>query len=94
MLGLVVWNFKGEAGHSCGDGKAKVWQINVCWARQRQRGAKKSFNKWILPGSFLSTHLLQTTVIRGDSAFPGAAPLHSFRQLGGRSKFLSESFGT
>ena len=25
MLGVVVWDFKGEEGNSHGDGKANVW---------------------------------------------------------------------
>ena len=31
MLGVGVWDLKGEEGSGHGDGKA-----NVCWARQRQ----------------------------------------------------------
>ena len=38
MLGVVVWDFKGQEGNSHEDGKANVWQINVCWATTETMG--------------------------------------------------------
>lgn len=46
--GVVVQNFKGEGGNSKGDGKANVWETNVCWARQRQWDSERNFNQQIL----------------------------------------------
>ena len=34
MLGVRVWDFKGEEGNSPGDGKANVWWTNICWAAE------------------------------------------------------------
>ena len=68
-------------------------QTNVCWAMQRHWDREKNFNKQTLLGSSLSTHLVHITFIYGDSSLPGTGPLSTiFRQLGGRSKVLPESF--
>ena len=36
MLKVVVWNFRGQEGSSHGEGKANVWNTNVCWVLQGQ----------------------------------------------------------
>lgn len=56
----------------------------------RQRGILKN----TLLGSSLCTHPVHTIVIYGESSLPETGPLSTFfRQLGGRSKVLPESFG-
>ena len=32
----MAWNFRGKEDNSVGDGKANIWQINVCWAMMGQ----------------------------------------------------------
>ena len=36
MLGVVVWDFKGEEGNSHEVGKANIWLTKVCWASQKE----------------------------------------------------------
>ena len=67
----MVWDFKGEEGNSHGNGKANVWQTNVCHALQRQWDMGRTLIKGALLVSSLSTtpSSFYTIVLYGDIAF-------------------------
>ena len=89
MLRVGIWDFKGEQDNLCGDEKADVYKTNVCQTRQRQRDTERSFYKQTLLGPSLSTRLVHTILIYGDSSLPGTGLLSTFfRQLGESQRFF------
>ena len=52
MLGVVVWNVKGEKGNLHGEGKTNILWTNICWAMQSHWDPDRNFDKQTLLGSF------------------------------------------
>ena len=81
-------------GHQRG-GRQLTWRwkskclVDKCLLGQRQWDTERNFNKQTLLGFTLSTCLVPTIVMYGDSSLPGTGPPSTFfRQLGGRSRFF------
>lgn len=86
---LVVWDFHGKEGNSHGDGKVGVWYTDVCWPifnNGTQRGLGLS------PGLSHLVHVQLQLPVGIAPLLGQVLHLHSFRQLGGNSKVLPESF--
>lgn len=67
--------------------------VNKCLLCHLETMGHREISQSAFACGSLSTHLAHSIVISGENSLPGTCPLSMFfRQLGGQSKFLPESF--